>query len=158
MLQYYTGTLELLPPARRLESRSAHGSSGLRNNSAVINFEVAVLESAKITEKTGVSATHTGKCFEMLDEIIPLLGTHSRVIKLLRDELYDAVYSNEYSTGAEDCTSNCTPQRQPYITLIRKYHNQSQEVAKMAQEKTLEYRGKLEDMAEQLHKTSEVKS
>ena len=60
-------------------------------------------------------------CFACLDEITPAVGIYSRAMKLIRDELYDAIFSDEYTAHRDGNAS-----RVPYFSLLRKLHKNRQ--------------------------------
>lgn len=62
----------------------------------------------------GLSLGRTLKSFAIFDEIIPQLGAYERTAKLLRDELFDTVFSTEYTAGAAGQL-----QRIPYFDLVK---------------------------------------
>ena len=60
-------------------------------------------------------------CFTCLDEITPAVGIYSRAMKLIRDELYDAIFSDEYTAHRDGSAA-----RVPYFSLLRKLHKSRQ--------------------------------
>eukprot|EP00041_Stephanoeca_diplocostata_P034976 m.1215545 g.1215545 ORF g.1215545 m.1215545 type:complete len:319 (-) comp24612_c1_seq1:2192-3148(-) len=145
-------TLELLQPSRRTEpcSSSSSGHQTL-SASAAINFELTVLENAKDYGQCGFSAKHSMRLFQVFDDVIPLLGVHSRVLKLLRDELYEAIHSAEYTTVITT-GGDRIPHRQPYLAVIERYHKQSQELVKNAQDDVIYCQDTLQTTTERFHR------
>ncbi|KAL3864299.1 hypothetical protein ACJMK2_005992 [Sinanodonta woodiana] len=95
----------------------------------VNRYELLCVEKAARKE-TGPDDQKIAFAFEALDDIIPHLGVYTRIFKRLRDDFYDAVYSEDLTTQGESIM------RIPYFLHI--------------QRSTKEQRSALEEMEEQL--------
>eukprot|EP00048_Salpingoeca_helianthica_P003764 m.70263 g.70263 ORF g.70263 m.70263 type:complete len:732 (-) comp12883_c0_seq2:83-2278(-) len=70
----------------------------------------------------GLSLSRALKCFGIFDEIIPQLGAFEKTAKLLRDELFDAVFSSEFTAVGQGHL-----QRVPFFDLIKDAQRRQQE-------------------------------
>ena len=123
--------LEAAAPARspvRAQWKRAASAVSVPTKSYTVSHEVAILESTRSTERAGsITEEHLGVSFRIFDELLPQSGLLQRALKLLRDELFDAVYSDEYST---DDAGKVT--RVPYFVLagrLQKARNGAAEAA-----------------------------
>ncbi|XP_078379085.1 uncharacterized protein LOC144662198 [Oculina patagonica] len=91
----------------------------LSSRSPATRYEVLLVEDTPVK---GLSEERMTTCFHVFDEIIPDLGVYKKVLKMLRDELYEAVYSNEYTTVPPKKGKNKTSyiQRVPYFVLVNR--------------------------------------
>ncbi|KAM4636970.1 uncharacterized protein O3C94_018003 [Discoglossus pictus] len=72
--------------------------------------------------------------FEVLDKMTPQLGVFSKVLRLIRTELYDAFYSPPIQGSQVWKTSEPLPQV-PYFSLMRRRQNErNEEVEKVESE------------------------
>eukprot|EP00729_Bicosta_minor_P027251 gene27251-9993_t len=83
----------------------------------MLEHTIHVLRGAARTEVDGMDSAQVASCFQAFDAVIPEVGIHSRTLKLLRDELYDAVHSDEYTANRSGQVS-----RIPYFTLLAGLH------------------------------------
>ncbi|XP_059165212.1 uncharacterized protein LOC131947844 isoform X2 [Physella acuta] len=90
-------------------------------NSPVNKYEVLTLEK----HTSGLNEEHIFLAFQALDELIPNLGVYSRIFQRLRQDLFEAVYSDEL-TGAVDKPDQFI-QKLPYFTLVKQVYNQRHE-------------------------------
>ncbi|KAJ8025509.1 hypothetical protein HOLleu_33087 [Holothuria leucospilota] len=105
----------------------------LEGYSPATNFEVRLLETKSVEPP---STTRTLSVFEVFDEVLPQLGIFQKVLHLVRDELFESIFSKQYTSTKEDesrTTSDDTPgkpkrekkeesfniQRIPYFKLIK---------------------------------------
>ncbi|XP_013415713.1 uncharacterized protein LOC106177476 isoform X2 [Lingula anatina] len=65
--------------------------------------------------------------FQALDDLLPHLGVFTKVMKLIRDDLYDAVYSNNF-TSSKDAESSFI-QRVPHFSLVQQVYKERHEAA-----------------------------
>lgn len=70
-----------------------------RTRSLVNNYEISLLETSHWSMEP--SKDRLQKSFKIFDEIIPTLGQYQRVMKLIRDNIYEAVFSREYTVAVE---------------------------------------------------------
>ncbi|XP_035672487.1 uncharacterized protein LOC118413296 [Branchiostoma floridae] len=78
--------------------------------------------------------------FRVLDDLLPHLGHYSKIAQLIRDELYDAVYSPTLtSTAAKQPVSNADAttfiQKVPYFTLVKRVYDERNMKAEDLQDK-----------------------
>ncbi|XP_038677479.1 uncharacterized protein LOC119979396 isoform X2 [Scyliorhinus canicula] len=68
--------------------------------------------------------------FQVLEDLLPHMGIFTRVLKLIRDELYDGVYSSQLtaSSAAESETADAIA-REPYFSLFCKLQEKRNEEA-----------------------------
>jgi len=102
------------PPGRR---RRASSAAPVNSRNAMLEHTIHVLKGARRTEVDGMDSAQVASCFQAFDALIPELGLHSRTLKLLRDEIYDAVHSDEYTANRSGEVS-----RIPYFTLLAGLH------------------------------------
>ncbi|XP_065072038.1 uncharacterized protein LOC135696544 isoform X2 [Rhopilema esculentum] len=67
--------------------------------------------------------------FKTLDGIIPKLGMFQKVVKALRDDIFEGVYSREYTVTNKQTGKSQSIQRIPYFTLLFRIHEQRNEKA-----------------------------
>ncbi|XP_060587658.1 uncharacterized protein LOC132743149 isoform X3 [Ruditapes philippinarum] len=72
--------------------------------------------------KTGPDEEKMLVAFEAFDALIPNLGVYTRIFKKLRDDLYDAVYSDDLTTTQGGCVTKI-----PYFIHITRRQNQQSE-------------------------------
>ena len=71
-------------------SSLVHSARSLANK-----YEMILLESRHVSKNPSI--TQLQECFRIFDEIIPSLGQYRRVMRLIRDDIYEAVFSQEYT-------------------------------------------------------------
>ena len=74
-----------------------HDRRVLSSRSPATKYEVLLVEVDSDGSK-GLSQERMVTCFNVLDEVIPELGVYRKLVKMLRDELYEAVYSQQYTS------------------------------------------------------------
>lgn len=121
----------------------------LSSRSPATRYEVLLVEDAL---KKGLSEERMTTCFHVFDEVIPSLGVYKKVLKMLRDELYDAVYSNEYTTVPPKKGKNKTSyiQRIPYFVLVNRVFDERDKNADQLQANITALENKLNEKDEQL--------
>lgn len=121
----------------------------LSSRSPATRYEVLLVEDAL---KKGLSEERMTTCFHVFDEVIPSLGVYKKILKMLRDELYDAVYSNEYTTVPPKKGKNKTSyiQRIPYFVLVNRVFDERDKNADQLQANITALENKLNEKDEQL--------
>lgn len=121
----------------------------LSSRSPATRYEVLLVEDAL---KKGLSEERMTTCFHVFDEVIPSLGVYKKILKMLRDELYDAVYSNEYTTVPPKKGKNKTSyiQRIPYFVLVNRVFEERDKNADQLQANITALENKLNEKDEQL--------
>eukprot|EP00794_Sanderia_malayensis_P005469 gene5469-6153_t len=96
--------------------------------SLVNNYEVTLLEESNLsdTKNDALSEERISICFQTLDEIIPKLGIFQKVIKALRDDMFDSIFSDQYTTKS-DKNNKQEVCRIPYFTLVKRIVDQRDE-------------------------------
>ena len=91
-------------------------------------------------------------CFHVFDEVIPCIGVYKKVLKMLRDELYDAVYSDEYTTMPPRKSKSKTPyiQRIPFFVLVNRVFEERDKNADLLRANITELENKLNEKDKQL--------
>ncbi|KAJ3151655.1 hypothetical protein HDU86_006074 [Geranomyces michiganensis] len=93
-----------LPSHPRGQAKSAAGSVAanatprLAPRSLVLQYQVKLKELAELYPKSP-NAARTAGCFAILRDIIPSLGGLGSIVAQITDELYDAVYSSDYTSS-----------------------------------------------------------
>ncbi|CAH1784655.1 unnamed protein product [Owenia fusiformis] len=85
-----------------------------------------------LTEKNkdgGLTELKIGMVFKILDELVPKLGIYTEVIKMIRDDVFEAAYSDHLTTS-----STTTIDRIPFFTLVRRIYDERNEEADILQE------------------------
>jgi hypothetical protein len=102
-----------------MQRPTTSGATGRSPGSKQVMLEhtINVLQGAQRTEETGMNAAQVASCFRALDSIIPEVGMCAQGLKLLRDELFDAVHSDEYTANMHG-----EVERIPYFTLLAGLH------------------------------------
>ncbi|MGH0115908.1 UNVERIFIED_CONTAM: hypothetical protein FKN15_054264 [Acipenser sinensis] len=68
--------------------------------------------------------------FQVLEDLVPQLGVFSRVVALIRDELYDGVYSLQLTTDPDlESETAETVTRLPYFSLLRRQQDEQNQKA-----------------------------
>ncbi len=65
------------------------------------------------------------KVFEVLDELLPNLGVYFKLMRIVRHQLFEAVFSNEFTGYAGELESSI--QRISYYSLYKKIMNKRDE-------------------------------
>ncbi|XP_067035546.1 uncharacterized protein [Acropora muricata] len=100
----------------------------LSSRSPATRYEVLLVEDYS---KKGLCEEQMATCFHVFDEVIQCVGVYKIVLKMLRDKLYDAVYSNEYTTVPPKKTMSKTSyiQRIPYFVLVNRIFEERDKTA-----------------------------
>lgn len=100
----------------------------LSSRSPATRYEVLLVEDYS---KKGLCEEQMATCFHVFDEVIQCVGVYKVVLKMLRDKLYDAVYSNEYTTVPPKKTMSKTSyiQRIPYFVLVNRIFEERDKTA-----------------------------
>ncbi|KND00165.1 uncharacterized protein SPPG_04506 [Spizellomyces punctatus DAOM BR117] len=101
----------------------SHSNSSVRSTervrisprSHVLQYEVQLKE---LFEKypTQPSRERASGCFAILSEIIPFLGTLGPIVRLIKDELYSSVYSEDLTSSSEEPFV----ERLPYFSAVNR--------------------------------------
>lgn len=128
----------------------------LDSYSPATSFEVRLNEIQHRNTKCP-SSERAMSIFEVFDEVLPQLGIFQKVLKMVRDETFEAVYSNQYTSSQEqhtnfDAATNVASdkgvhnkvfiQRIPYFSLVQRvYDSRHEEADQLSEEiKVLEKR------------------
>lgn len=100
----------------------------LSSRSPATRYEVLLVEDYS---KKGLCEEQMATCFHVFDEVIQCVGVYKIVLNMLRDKLYDAVYSNEYTTVPPKKTMSKTSyiQRIPYFVLVNRIFEERDKTA-----------------------------
>nr|XP_002121447.1 uncharacterized protein LOC100177030 [Ciona intestinalis] len=120
-------------------SRQSGKASLKDNNSPATSYLLSVLEK-RVKEDTFRSPESTlsrvSSAFASLDEILPHCGIYTPVLKLIKEELIDAVYSDTYTTSSSSDGRNSTQlERVPYFALLQRLHEQRSESTELMEGK-----------------------
>ena len=121
----------------------------LSSRSPATRYEVLLVEDSA---KKGLSEQRMTTCFHVFDEVIPHIGVYKKVFKMLRSELYEAVYSNEYTTTRPQKGRGKTSylQRIPYFVLVNRVFEERDKKADELQTVISEMVNKLAEKDKQL--------
>ncbi|XP_072030797.1 uncharacterized protein [Amphiura filiformis] len=127
--------------------------------SPATTFKVRLLEIQQ-KESAGLSEDRATAIFQVFDEVLPHLAVYHQVLQLVRDELFESVYSKEYtSTSKTHSSYNVATnipaerkveettfiQRVPYFTLVQKVYKQRHEEADQLREDVAVLKKRLHD-------------
>ncbi|XP_022086611.1 uncharacterized protein LOC110977099 isoform X2 [Acanthaster planci] len=133
-------------------------------------FETRLLE-VKQHEKQELSAERAQVLFEVFDEVLPQLGIFRNVLKMVRDEIFEAVYSDQYTSSKETRTPYNTAtnvitdrkeedrtfiQRIPYFTLVQRVYAERHEEADNLRDEIEILEKRLADKTQQHEETAAV--
>ncbi|XP_078671133.1 uncharacterized protein LOC144911182 [Branchiostoma floridae x Branchiostoma belcheri] len=115
------------------------GESILDANSPANKYLLELLDEKGLKD-TEPSEQRMITVFRVLDDLLPHLGHYSKIAQLIRDELYDAVYSPTLtSTAAKESVSNTDAttfiQKVPYFTLVKRVYDERNMKAEELQDK-----------------------
>ncbi|KAI8513727.1 hypothetical protein Bbelb_080510 [Branchiostoma belcheri] len=115
------------------------GESILDANSPANKYLLELLDEKGLKD-TEPSEQRMVTVFRVLDDLLPHLGHYSKIAQLIRDELYDAVYSPTLtSTAAKESVSNADAttfiQKVPYFTLVKRVYDERNMKAEELQDK-----------------------
>lgn len=126
----------------------------LSSKSPATKYEVMLLED--ITSRTkGPCEERVALCFSVFDEVLPHLGVYRKIISIIREELYTAVYSLDYTTLPPKKGLNKTPvvQRVPFFVLVNRLYAERDKRAKTLQEQIQKLEKDVKDKSEDLEKS-----
>ncbi|XP_071503416.1 uncharacterized protein [Diadema antillarum] len=122
--------------------------SVLETYSPATTFEVRLNEIRQQNIKNP-SSDRAFAIFEVFDEVLPQLGIFRKVLKMVRDETFEAVYSHQYTGSQEEHTdynpatnvvtdrgvdSKVFIQRIPYFSLVQRVYDSRHEEAEQLRE------------------------
>ncbi|XP_019646169.1 PREDICTED: uncharacterized protein LOC109486719 [Branchiostoma belcheri] len=115
------------------------GESILDANSPANKYLLELLDEKGLKD-TEPSEQRMVTVFRVLDDLLPHLGHYSKIAQLIRDELYDAVYSPTLtSTAAKESVGNTDAttfiQKVPYFTLVKRVYDERNMKAEELQDK-----------------------
>ena len=64
--------------------------------------------------------------FKVLDQIMPHLGVFTKLMKMCRDEIFEAIYSDQYTAGKADDPTRYI-QKIPYFILVKRVYDERDE-------------------------------
>ena len=73
------------------------------------------------TDNDAPTVKRVKSCFEVLDDLLPSLGVFQHVMKMVRDEMYTAIFSKELTSGHKESGKYLS--RVPYFTVALKWLN-----------------------------------
>lgn len=110
-------------------NKIARETSVLDGHSPVNRYELLCVEHMA-RGKTGPDEEKMLVAFEAFDALIPNLGVYTRIFKKLRDDLYDAVYSDDLTTTQDGLVTKI-----PYfIHITRRQDQQSEKMDEMEEQ------------------------
>ncbi|RUS88807.1 hypothetical protein EGW08_003437 [Elysia chlorotica] len=123
-------------------------------NSPVNKYELLALEK----HSKGLTEDRILLAFQALDELIPNLGVFTRIFQKLREDLFEAVYSDELtgtcaSPGIGDSEFI---QRLPYFSLVKQVYHERNEHMEKLDEQLDTVKERLFDKHKQLEKAQET--
>lgn len=126
----------------------------LSSRSPATRYEVLLVED---TPTKDLSEERMTTCFNVFDEILPDLGVYKKVLKMLRDELYESVYSNEYTTVPPKKGKNRTSyiQRIPYFVLVNRVFEERDKNADQLQANIAALENKLTQKDKELEESNQ---
>ncbi|EDV22850.1 uncharacterized protein TRIADDRAFT_58487 [Trichoplax adhaerens] len=116
-----------------------------------LKYEMKLLELKK-KAKSGPSEERTFTCFEVLEEILPHLGVFQKVIQICREELFDSVYSDEYSSMSRTVQNQNNPvlYKMPYFILVKELYTRRNENADKLKEDLKDFNKMIKEKNEEL--------
>ena len=137
-------------------------SSNRSSKSLVNSYELALLEANHLRQVPTSSKLY--KCFEMFDEVIPMLGQYKRAMKMIRDQLYDAVFSRQYTVNIENeilgpspnrgttsvAIKNTSIERVPYFEISNKLVDERNRRAEIAEEQVEQLKNIVEELNDEI--------
>ncbi|XP_012934651.1 uncharacterized protein LOC101853915 [Aplysia californica] len=123
-------------------------------NSPVNKYDLLTLEQQGV----GLTEERMVLAFQALDELIPNLGVFSRIFQKLREDLFEAVYSDELTGSAESqgVGDSGYIQRLPYFSLVRQVYNERHEFTEELKEQLEIVKKRLFDKHKQLEEAQET--
>ncbi|XP_077992401.1 uncharacterized protein LOC144446500 isoform X2 [Glandiceps talaboti] len=140
-------------------------------HSPATKFEVTLMEDSALRKKKGPNENRMVTVFSVFDEVIPQLGVYGQVMKMVRDELFEAIYSQEYTSSTEQTTKYSPTtnklqdkkseehmfiQRVPFFTLIHRIYDQRNEEADKLKDQMEKVKKRLQERHKQLENATTV--
>lgn len=132
-------------------------STSQNARSLVNSFEMTLLEADHLKQFPTSSKLY--KCFQIFDQVIPMLGLYKRVMKMIRDQVYEAVFSPQYTVDIEseisskvkDEESNSLAkhtsiERVPYFYILDKLVDERNSRAEVAEEQAKQLRNNTQEL------------
>ena len=109
----------------------------LSSRSPATKYEVMLVEDTSLASEKRPNESRMTTCFKVFEEVLPQLGVYRQVMGMLRDELYEAVYSLDYTTIPANKARSQTPviERVPYFVLVNRIYRERDENAELLEEK-----------------------
>ncbi|XP_071947755.1 uncharacterized protein [Antedon mediterranea] len=123
-----------------------------------------MLSAIKLKESKSPSSDRIVAVFKVFDDVIPHTGVFSKVLEIIRDEVYDAVFSERYTSSQEVETSYKTAtnvvvdrgeetktyiERIPYFSLVQTVFAQRNEEVEELKEELIRFERQLKDKEKQ---------
>nr|XP_054766729.1 uncharacterized protein LOC129273690 [Lytechinus pictus] len=137
----------------------------LESYSPATSFEVRLNEVQQRSTKCP-SSERAMSIFEVFDEVLPQLGIFQKVLKMVRDEMFEAVYSHQY-TGSQSQHTDYNPatnivtargvenkvyiERIPYFSLVQRVYDSRHEEAEELKEEIKVLQKRLSDKTMQFN-------
>jgi len=86
-----------------------------------VAYEISLTEVSK-SDNSKDEKIH--KVFEVLDELVPNLGVYSSIMKIVRKQLFDAVFSDEFTA---DCSGQGSLKRVSFYALHKSLQSKRDE-------------------------------
>jgi hypothetical protein len=125
------------------------------------NYELTLLEANHLRQIPTSSKLY--KCFEIFDEVIPMLGQYKRVMKMIRDQVYEAVFSRQYTVdigpevitpvmdkGSSSLVKNASIERIPYFDILNKLVDERNSRAEVAEEQVKQLKNIVEELNDEI--------
>ncbi|XP_070540507.1 uncharacterized protein [Ptychodera flava] len=143
-------------------------------HSPATKFEVALIEDAAASkQKKGPTESRMVTVFSVFDEVVSQLGVYSKVMKMVRDEMFEAIYSQEFTSTSHQTTKYSIAtnkaqdkktedhtfiQRVPYFTLIQGIYDQRNEEADVLRDQLEKVKKRLQEKHKQLEDAITINS
>ena len=129
--------------------------------SLVNNYELALLEANHLRQIPTSSKLY--KCFGIFDDVIPMLGQYKRVMKMIRDQVYEAVFSRQYTVDIQSETvapamdkdtttlvKDSSIERVPYFEILNKLVDERNSRAEIAEEQVRQLKSIVEELSDEI--------
>jgi hypothetical protein len=113
--------------------------------SPALKYEIELAETISKGGEPGIpSRERTRTCFEIFDALIPQLGVFQHVFKMIRDEMYVSLFSDELTSTQPLQKDSAGPylSRIPYFTIALKWINRRDEKVKILETQVEELKDK----------------
>ncbi|XP_030842136.1 neurofilament medium polypeptide isoform X2 [Strongylocentrotus purpuratus] len=137
----------------------------LESYSPATSFEVRLNEVQQRSTKCP-SSQRAMSIFEVFDEVLPQLGIFRKILKMVRDEMFEAVYSHQYTGSQEQHTDYSAAtnvvtargvenkvyiERIPYFSLVQRVYDSRHEEADELREEVKVLQKRLSDKTMQFN-------